>query len=400
MHPARGDKRLLVLLCLGEALSMTGFAAWPALLPQLQDALQLSGTAAGAVGGAFFAGYMLAVPLLSSLTDRIDARRVYACACLLAAVSLLGFALLASGAASAALFQIGSGAGLAGTYMPGLKALDDRLTTTGRARYIAIYTSTFGVGASLSYALAGWCGTRLGLQAAFLIAALGPLLAATLILVRLSAVIPRGAAARPRLANMFLVLRDRATLGYVAGYAAHCWELFGLRSWMVALLAYSASASSLALPLAPANVAAVVNLVGIPASIFGNEVAGRVGRRRFILACMSVSGALAWAVGAAAAWPWALVGVLLLYNVAVMGDSAALTAGLMASAAPARLGAALAVYSLLGFGAGFLGPLVFGAVLDAAGGKEVAQAWLFACGSLGLGCLLAPWLRRLGAKPH
>lgn len=392
------DGRLLFLICVAEVLSMTGFAAWPALLPHFQEAWHLSGKAAGAVGGAFFAGYMLAVPVLSGFTDRIDARRIYFFACLLAVAGCLGFAFFASDAVTAAIFQMLTGAGLAGTYMPGLKALSDRLGGPRQPRFIAIYTSTFGIGASLSYGLSGWAGDALGWRAAFVIAALGPLLAGILVVLGLQPVIPHGAARRPSLVNMFGVLRDRATLGYILGYAAHCWELFGLRSWIVALLAFSAGASAGALPMTPASITAVINLVGIPASIFGNELAGRIGRRRFILLVMVASGSLAWLTGAAAGWPWGLLAMLLLYNVAVMADSGALTAGLIATAEPARLGAALAVYSLFGFGAGFLGPLVFGAVLDAGGGKDSATAWLFACGSLGMGCLLAPLATMFGKR--
>lgn len=392
------DGRLLFLLCLAEALSMSGFATWPGLLPQLQETWHLSGKAAGAVSGAFFAGYMLAVPILSGLTDRIDARRVYFFACLLAASGCLGFAFFASDAVSAALFQTLTGAGLAGTYMPGLKALTDRLAGSRQPRFIAIYTATFGVGASFSYLFSGWAGAALGWRAAFFLGAFGPILAGLLVLAGLQPLTPHGAARRVGLLRMFGVLADRATLGYVAGYAAHCWELFGLRSWIVALVAFSAASSGGSLPLAPATAAAAINLVGIPASIFGNELAGRFGRRRYIFTVMAASGGLAWLAGAVAGWPWALLAVLVLYNVAVMADSAALTAGLISAAEPARLGAALAVYSLFGFGAGFLGPLVFGAVLDASGGKDSATAWLFACGSLGICCLLAPLVAMFGKR--
>jgi MFS family permease len=52
-------------------------------------------------------------------------------------------------------------------------------------------------------------------------------------------------------------------------------------------------------------------------------------------------------------------------------------------------GAAMAVYSFAGFGAGFVAPLVFGAVLDLAGGKADSFAWGLAFGSLGIGCLTA-----------
>ena len=50
------------------------------------------------------------------------------------------------------------------------------------------------------------------------------------------------------------------------------------------------------------------------------------------------------------------------------GRVGTLTAGLVA-AAPAELrGAAMGLYSLAGFGGGMLGPVLFGAALDAAGG--------------------------------
>jgi MFS family permease len=84
-----------------------------------------------------------------------------------------------------------------------------------------------------------------------------------------------------------------------------------------------------------------------------------------------------------------MLGLLAVYFIAVMSDSAALTAGLVAGTAPHQRGAAMAVYSFGGFGAGFLAPLVFGLVLDIAGGKSAPSAWGFAFGSLGIGCLFS-----------
>ena len=72
-----------------------------------------------------------------------------------------------------------------------------------------------------------------------------------------------------------------------------------------------------------------------------------------------------------------------------MGDSAALTAGLVAAAEPGRKGVSMALHSLMGFGAGFLAPLAFGLVLDVAGGDETVSAWGFAFATLGAWSLLA-----------
>ena len=69
-----------------------------------------------------------------------------------------------------------------------------------------------------------------------------------------------------------------------------------------------------------------------------------------------------------------------------MSDSAALTAGLVAAAPPTQRGAAMAVYSLFGFGAGFLAPMLFGATLDAAGGGPFG--WALACATLSAGGLV------------
>ena len=69
--------RLTVLMCAAETLSMTGFASYTTLLPELMRLWGLNNSAAGLIGGVFYAGYMLAVPVLSSLTDRVDSRRIY-----------------------------------------------------------------------------------------------------------------------------------------------------------------------------------------------------------------------------------------------------------------------------------------------------------------------------------
>ncbi|HSQ04382.1 MAG TPA: MFS transporter, partial [Burkholderiales bacterium] len=112
-------------MCLAESLSMTGFAAYTTLLPQLQHEWQLSNSQAGLIGGVFYAGYMVSVPVLSSLTDRVDSRLIYAWSCAISSLGAAGFAWFGQGLWSALFFQWLIGMGLAGTYMPGLKTLTD-----------------------------------------------------------------------------------------------------------------------------------------------------------------------------------------------------------------------------------------------------------------------------------
>jgi MFS-type transporter involved in bile tolerance (Atg22 family) len=78
-----------------------------------------------------------------------------------------------------------------------------------------------------------------------------------------------------------------------------------------------------------------------------------------------------------------------------MAESATLTAGLVAAAPPELKGAAMGLYSLIGFGGGMLGPTVFGAALDVAGGQGSNAAWICGYAAIGAGCLAAPVAVRL-----
>jgi MFS family permease len=147
--------------------------------------------------------------------------------------------------------------------------------------------------------------------------------------------------------------------------------------------------------------ATIVLLLGLPASILGNELAVRFGRRRTAAAIMLASALLSGVLGFLAGLPvWAVAGLLILHHVLLMGDSSALTAGAVANALPGRRGATMAVHALFGFGAGILSPLAFGAVLDLAGGAARTVPWGLAFGLLALAPLALglPVLARLGRR--
>jgi MFS family permease len=383
---------------------MLGFSTYAALLPELRDEWRMSNAEAGIVSGMFFAGYVGTVSLWTVLTDRIDARKVYAAGSVLAAAGSAGFGFLAGGFTSAVFFQVLLGSGIAATYMPGLRLLSDRVSGPYQSRYIAFYTSFFGIGTALSLAMAGLISARYGWRGAFLASAMGPLVAGGLVAALQPVATPRQG--RFTLQSLFpigawrRVLGDRASAGYTLGYMAHCLELFGSRAWMVAFLAFAASLHhGGSFPWSGPAIAAVVNLLAVPASIVGNEVALRIGRRRWILIVMASSGASGLIVASAAPWHWAVVLALLIsYSMLVMAESGTLTAGLIGAAPTELRGAAMGLYSLSGFAGGLLGPVVFGAALDVAGGAASAAAWIVAYGAIGAGCLAAPFVARIGRR--
>ncbi len=385
--------RLILLLCLAQVVGMAGFANFPALLPTFLDEWRLSNTEAGWISGIYYLGYVGLVPVLVSLTDRVDPRRIYLGAMALSAVATLAFGLAATGFWSALLLRTLAGVGLAGTYMPGLKILSDRIEGRRQSRAIAFYTASFSIGASLSFLLAGEIAGWLDWRWAFALAALGPVVAWILVAVAVSPAPPEAAAeTEGHLLDFRPVFANRRALAYILAYGAHSWELFAYRSWVVAFLVYSQGLQGGRGAIWSATaIAAAINLLGWPSSVLGNELAGRFGRARVVALIMATSALVAAVIGFGAPLPFVLVvGLCLFYGITVTGDSGALTAGAIAEAAPGRRGATMAVHSTVGFSGAFIGPLVFGVVLDLAGGGTSSLAWGLGFLSMGLGAALGP----------
>jgi MFS family permease len=350
---------------------MTPFSMFLALQPLFRDAWGLSNTASGWISSAYFGGYMLAVPLLSSLTDRIDGRLVWLAACATAGLGALGYGLYAGGVWTAALFQMIAGAGLAGTYMPGLKVLADRLPGTPRPRHVAFYTTSFTVGSSLSFWLVGVLGSHMPWRRAVALTALGPAVAWLLLATGLRPVPVVSTTAAGSKAHWKSVVQSADTMRYVAGYAAHVWELFALRAWLVPFVTFVATARGSASPVSAATLAAVVALIGVPASIAGAELIGRFRRRRLIVRVMLLSVAASILVTPASLVSWMFLIVAVCgYGAFISADSAALTSGILDVAPAASRGTAMAMYSTLGFAAATAGTFAVGALLDLLGGQS------------------------------
>lgn len=382
--------RLIAIMCCAEVLSMSAFSAFVTLLPVLALEFGLNNSQAGLVSGVVLGGYMASVPFLGPLTDRIDPRRLYLVAALVASGGALGFSQLASGFWSAFLCQALIGAGLAGTYVPGMKALTDRLEGPSQSRGAAIYGANFGIGVSISLVVTGAVADAFGWRVAFLVVSAGPLIAAAIVMLALERKVPR-AGVRPALLDFRPVLGNRAVRPFFFATAAHSWELHATRSWLVAFLTFATSlrGSAESIPVSVALMAALVFLVGPVASVSGNELALRFGRARVMTFGSALSAVASCIIGFLAGSPWVgLLAFAAIHMYLVGIDAGAMTAGVVNAAEPAHRGATLTLYSLVGFGTGFISPTVFGVVLDLAGGRGEPIAWGLAFASLGLVAVL------------
>jgi MFS family permease len=379
-RPSLPAGTMIAAIFVGQSLGMAGIVSFPALLPQFRQLWSLSGSEAGLISDIYFAGYIVAVPVLSALTDRLDPRRIYVLSLLGGAVTAFGFAAFADGAASAALWRFLQGAAFGGAHMPGMRALCDAVPAERQTRSVAVYTSSFTVGVSLSYALSGALAGALGWRSGFALLAAGPLAAAAiarLVLPPLSRAAARVSSWLPPLGPIF---RNRRALVFVCAYGLHNGEVSAIRAWLVALLVFAADrAGRQDLAGYATLVATIANLCGTPLIVAVNELAARWERHAVVATTMVVSATAGVLLAAAAAWsPFAAGLVAILAIAVVTADAGTINAGLVAASEPERRGAFLAVQAVSGFGASAVTPMLFGLILDLAGGAGSEAAWIAA----------------------
>ena len=372
------QNKLTFLVCLVSVLAMLSFALWPVFLTELGVIWQLNNTELGLIGGAYFFGYVIATPVLVSSTDIWDAKKVFITGSLISFLGCCAFSIFASGFWSALIIWGFVGAGLAGTYMPGLQILNARLEAEMRVKVVPWYTSCFGIGTGLSYYFMSYNLTNFDAQTAAALAALGPLSAALITLFFIPSKNPM-ADHKPKrkLLNFKPALSQRRTVAYIFCYGAHNFELFAFQSWIFALLIFLQSQNSGFFSINSAGaLVTIMTLIGVIVSILGaklclhfnrNRVIGIIGLGATLLAILSalvLQGPL-----------WSAILLLLLYYMAVMMDSGALTAGVVKESDDQNRGSILAAYSMFGFVGSIIGPPMVGFILDWSGGLESYAAW-------------------------
>lgn len=400
MRPAA----LTALCCTFLVLNLLAFMTVAAVLPTLIAEWEMSNTQAGWLGGIYFAGYMVAVPFLLPLTDRIPPKAISLGGGIVGAASALSFGLLADGFWSGLILRFFGGVAMAGAYMPTLKIIADSLDEPWRSRASSYYTSVFAIGTAISILAGGAIADAFGWRWSFAAAGLGNLAALGIGAVWLPAGSSNPNAKRRLIVDFRPVFRNRAAMGYVFAYAGHLWEGFTNRIWIVAFLAWVVMrAPGEDMFATPVVVATLVAICGVPVSMMAGEWAARGNRNRVLyrIYVVTLIAGLLLVLTAVSDLPPSLVAVIaILYGMALYADTGTVTAGTVSVAEPELRGATMAVHAMLGFVGATLGPAVAGAVLDMTGGREQPGAWAAAwlVGVAG-GMIAALSLRFVGKTP-
>ena len=384
---SRLKRQTVGAMCIAQILGMIGYSGVAALLPDFIEQWSLSHTQAGWLSGIFFVGYAASVLVIVSLTDFVAARSIYLVSMLITALSYGAFAACDTFGA-ALVFRLLAGVGLAGTYMPGLKALSDKAKGHYRSRVVAWYTVAFTVGVALSFIIMGEIAQRNRWPSAFALSAFCAIVASVVAWIYMPGSEQRSTKRATGFMDLRPVLHNRQAMAYVISYAAVIWASAGARNWIVVFLYDTPTAQ---MPSVWTSgilvVAALAGILGVPAGLMGNEVSLRFGLRRtaiwiFLIGC--IASAL---FGLVVSLPLTIAAVLtLLYAFVIQGNISNLTTGTIEAASTDRMGATMAVHSSIGFCGGIVGPIIFGIMLDSTSNTTIG--WWLGFATCAIACLI------------
>ena len=365
---------------------------YAATLPVLRAAWGMSATAAGSISTGFQLGYALSLLFFSALADRVGARRVYLWSAVLSAGAALAYAGWARSYLTGLVLYTLVALSQGGTYTTGIMLIADRYPPQRRGAAVGWLLASSSLGYALSLAVAGLALGHGDYPAAFFATALGPVAGVIVSWLALRHA-PDVVHARPAGARFGSeVLRNGPAMRLMLGYTLHSWELLGMWAWTPAFVAASLAMSGMGGLVSVergAYVSAAFHVMGILASTSMGRLSDHLGRRDVLVGVAAIATVCSFVFGWLIGSPAALIVVIgAIYGFTALGDSPVLSTAFTEAVSPSYLGSALALRSLLGFGAGAIAPLVFGAVLDLTNPPGLRPAtWGWAFVSLGLGGL-------------
>ncbi|AXQ95182.1 MFS transporter [Cereibacter azotoformans] len=338
----------LAVACAALVLSLSTWFSATAVMPELVARWSLGPSEAAWLTNGVQAGFVIGA-LASSvlgLPDRLHPNRLMAGAAALAGASTL-ILLLEPGPAAAIAARLVTGIALAGVYPPAIRLMATWFLR-GRGLALGCLIGALTLGSALPHLVRG-VGEVLDWRLVIAAAGLFSLTAAPIFGLALrDGPHPFGRAGRVDLRQTLSILRNRPVMAANLGYFGHMWELYAMWGWF---LAWARAASEAGLGLGNLSLLTFAVLAaGAPGCVLGGLLSDRIGRCRTTALALGVSGCCALAIGLAWSGPaWLLVGLALLWGLAVVADSAQFSAAVTELSPPHLVGSALAFQMGVGF---------------------------------------------------
>ena len=325
---------------------------------------------------------------------QLDSWLIFVFSAVLSAVSALGFGFFAHSYLTGLILYAFAASTQGGLYTPAIILFSERYDVSKRGGAMGYLIASTSFGYAFSLVLSGLCLTWGGYRAAFIVTGCLPSVGLLLSWFALRKT-PNNIHRRvKRLGIITSLQRNRNACLLIAGYTFHGWELLGMWSWTPAFFAAIVSISGNNFGETAkfgAYLVASMHLIGALASVSMGRLADKLGRRVVLIYVAAIGACLSLVIGWLTMWPIILVVFIgLVYYFFALGDSPILSTALTESVEPSHLGSILAIRALLGFSAGGIAPIAFGAVLDLTNSPDIVpETWGWAFMVLGLGGITA-----------
>jgi MFS family permease len=389
-----GKWATVALIAVCEVLAMGLWFSASAVIPSLHLEYHLTDQQVSLISSSVSAGFVVGTftSAVLGLADRLDSRRFFMSAALVAAGANLMILAVDPVSIAVPALRFIVGACMAGIYPVGMKMVSTWARgDTGLLVGLLVGALTLGTASPYLIGAYGGIDWRFTLTVSSALAALS---GALILLARLGPGALRPA--RFRASSALQAWKKKSLRLANLGYFGHMLELYAMWTWVGVFLMASFAlcpggegAAFYAKLLTFAVIAA-----GGAGSLFGGLFADRLGRTTLTMGAMTLSGACAILAGLLFGGnPWLLAALVLVWGVSIVADSAQFSASIIELSDPELTGTMVTVQTCAGF-------LLTMFTIHAVPPLVEAFSWRYAFAFLTVGPLLGVWaMARLRAHP-